>query len=80
MKKLSAPVMAMLVTLSTSGYGEDADELGRALENREGIIVCGPLLLSQQQIRSVFLCTDAEPPEFGPETTLWFAVRARFSL
>jgi hypothetical protein len=80
MKKLPALVMAMLVAPSTASYGGDADELSRAVAHRESVIVCGPPLVSQRPIQALFLCTDAEPPEFGPETTLWLAVEARFNL
>lgn len=80
MKKLPALAMMTLTALSASSYGGDADALRRAVEHRESVIFCGPPLPSRQQIRAVFLCANAEPPAFGPETTLWLAVEARFSL
>ena len=81
MKKLAALLAASLATLSTPSYGwGDAEELRRAVEHRESGIFCGPPLLSTAQKRGVFLCTNAEPPNFDRETTLWLAVRTRFSL
>lgn len=79
MKKLSLLLAATLATLSTTGYGGDADELTRAIASRKSAIFCGPPL-GFQQVPAVFLCTDAKPSNVGPETTLWLAVQARFNL